>query len=121
MGDEGREEDRPIELASLVRSTCDRAYAPAFYPLRTEPNVRKGSGPDTCHLPSQIRVRRVPLSDFPRLAYRANSSAITASSAHTPPKPINAIRLSQARIGSRESRNFRKSNSSRMSAKSSRA
>jgi hypothetical protein len=44
MGDEGREEDRPIELAFLVHSICDRAYAPrAFYPLRTEAKVRKGS------------------------------------------------------------------------------
>ena len=43
------------------------------------------------------------LSISPRLAYRANSNAITASNAHTLPKPINAIRLSHARVASRES------------------
>ena len=43
MGGEGREEDRSIELAFLVRSTCDRAYAPA---LSTRCAPRRRSGRD---------------------------------------------------------------------------
>jgi hypothetical protein len=53
--------------------------------------------------------------------HRASIETPAASSAHTLPKNINAIRLSQARVGSRESWPFTKSNSSRMVAKSSRA
>ena len=42
MGDERREEGRPIELAFLVGSTCDRAYAHRRT-LRAKANARKGS------------------------------------------------------------------------------
>jgi hypothetical protein len=43
MGDEEGEEDRPIELAFLVQSTCDRAYAPALS-TRCAPRRRSGRG-----------------------------------------------------------------------------